>query len=189
MKSSSSARNPEFYSGFMYSAMVTFLMLAVTGVAVASEAPKRKSGLWEISMVMEGLPNMGAVQQCIDQTTDNLMQQQEKKAKADCSVMDMKQQGDKITMHSVCKYGESTATTDAVFLGSFDTAYKGDINTTYNPPLHGRSSTKMQVEAKWLSACKPGQKPGDVIMPNMKGMNLNDMMNDPKFQEMMKKQK
>ncbi|MHB8166241.1 MAG: hypothetical protein ACYDDT_05640 [Sulfuricella sp.] len=45
------------------------------------------------------------------------------------------------------------------------------------------------MEAKWLSPCKPGQKPSDVIVPNMKGMNMNEIMKDPKIQEMMKRQK
>jgi Protein of unknown function (DUF3617) len=161
----------------------------LAGGALAADTPKRKTGLWEINMKMDGAPGMGAIQQCIDQNTDNLMQQHEKKAKSDCSVMDIKPQGNKVTVHSVCKFGDSTATTDAVFIGSFDTAYQGDINSSYNPPIHGRSETKVSIAAKWLSPCKPGQKPGDVIMPNMKGININEIMNDPKFQAMMNRQK
>jgi hypothetical protein len=162
---------------------------SLAGSALASEAPKRKSGLWEINSQMEGMPNMGAIQQCIDQKTDDLMQQRAQKAKPDCSVMDIKQQGSKVTMHSVCKFERTTATTDAVFTGAFDSAYKGDMKTRYSPPMHGMSETKMAVEAKWLGPCKPGQKAGDVIMPNMKNMNVNEMMKDPKIQEMMKRQK
>jgi hypothetical protein len=103
--------------------------------------------------------------------------------------MDVKSQGNEVTMHSVCKFEGTTATTDAVFVGAFDSAYKGDMKTRYNPPMHGVSESKMAMEAKWLGPCKPGQKPGDMIMPNMKGMNMNEMMKDPKIQEMMKRQK
>ena len=162
---------------------------SLAGGALAADTPKRKSGLWEINTQMEGIPSMGAMQQCIDQKTDDLMQQQAKKEKPDCSVMDVKPQGNKVTMHSVCKFEGTTATTDAVFIGAFDSAYKGDMKIRYNPPMHGVSESKMSMEAKWLGPCKPGQKPGDVIMPNMKGMNMNDMMKDPKIQEMMKRQK
>ncbi len=157
--------------------------------ALAADTPKRKSGLWEIKSQMKGMPSMGAMQQCIDQKTDNLMQQRAKKEKPDCSVMDVKPQGSKVTMHSVCKFEGTTATTDATFIGAFDSAYKGDVKIRYNPPMHGVSESKMTMEAKWLGPCKPGQKPGDVIMPNMKGMNMNDMMKDPKIQAMMKRQK
>ena len=162
---------------------------SLAGGALAADTPKRKSGLWEINTQMEGMPSMGAMQQCIDQNTDDLMQQSAKKEKPDCSVMDVKPQGNKVTMHSVCKFEGTTATTDAVFIGAFDSAYKGDMKTRYNPPMHGISESKMTMEAKWLGPCKPGQKPGDVIMPNMKGMNINEMMKDPKIQEMMKRQK
>lgn len=162
---------------------------SLAGGALAADTPKRKSGLWEINTQMEGMPSMGAMQQCIDQNTDNLMQQSAKKEKIDCSVMDVKPQGNKVTMHSVCKFEGTTATTDAVFIGAFDSAYKGDMKTRYNPPMHGVSESKMTMEARWLGPCKPGQKPGDVIMPNMKGMNMNEMMKDPKIQEMMKRQK
>jgi hypothetical protein len=162
---------------------------ALAGGALAADTPKRKSGLWEINTQMEGMPSMGAMQQCIDQNTDDLMQQSAKKEKIDCSVMDVKPQGNKLTMHSVCKFEGTTATTDAVFIGAFYSAYKGDMKTRYNPPMHGVSESKMIMEARWLGPCKPGQKPGDVIMPNMKNMNINEMMKDPKIQEMMKRQK
>jgi len=169
-----------------------FLGLAaalLAGGVLAADTPKRKSGLWEINSQMEGMPSMGAMQQCIDQNTDDLMQQRAKKEKPDCSVMDVKPQGNKVTMHSVCKFEGTTATTDAVFIGAFDSAYKGDMKTRYNPPMHGVTESKMTMEAKWIGPCKRGQKPGDVIMPNMKGMNINEMMKDPKIQEMMKRQK
>lgn len=162
---------------------------SLAGSALAADTPKRKSGLWEINSQMDGMPSMGAMQQCIDQKTDDLMQQQAMKQKPDCSVIDVKPQGNKVTLHSVCKFEGTTATTDAVFVGAFDSAYKGDMKTRYNPPMRGVSEAKMTMEAKWLGPCKPGQKPGGVIMPNMKGMNMNDMMKDPKFQEMMKRQK
>jgi len=45
-----------------------------------------------------------------------------------------------------------------------------------------------KIDARWVGACKPGQKPGDVVMEGMGGMNMNEMMNaDPKkMQEMMR---
>ena len=35
--------------------------------------------------------------------------------------------------------------------------------------------TTMTIEAKWTGACKPDQKPGDVIMGNGMKMNVSDM--------------
>lgn len=166
--------------------------LTVAGLAsnaLAADMPKRKSGLWEINTRMEGMPGMGPMQQCIDQNTDDLMQQQAKKEKTNCSVMDIQPQGNKVSIHSVCKMEGSTATTDGVFIGAFDSSYKGNMHTRFSPPMHGMSESKMSIDAKWLGPCKPGQKPGDMMMPNMNGVNINEMMKDPKIQEMMKRQK
>ena len=122
----------------------TFSLLALgvvaatlAGAAVAADMPKRKPGLWEINMQMDGVPNMGPMQQCIDQNTDNLMQQQAKKGKTDCSVMDIKPSGNKVSIHTVCKIEGSTATTDGVFEGAFDSSYKGKLKTRFTPPMHG----------------------------------------------------
>ena len=52
-----------------------------------------------------------------------------------------------------------------------------------------RERSAASLDARWVGPCKPGQKPGDVIMPNVGGMNINEMMKDPKIQEMMKRQK
>ena len=170
------------------------LSTALVTSALATDMPKRKPGLWEINMRMEGAPSMGPMQQCIDQNTDNLMQQKAKDNKQDCSVMDVKPSGNKVTIHAVCKMEGSTVTTDGVFEGAFESSYKGTMKSRYNPPMHGMSESNMTQEARWIGPCKPGQKPGDVIMPNMGmggapgGININEMMKDPKMQEMMRQQ-
>ena len=170
-------------------ALPLIVLVLAASVASAADMPKRKPGLWEITMQMDGMPNMGAIQQCIDQSTDNLLQQQAGKQKPECSVMDVKAAGNRVTIRSVCKVEGSTATTDGVFEGSFDTNYKGTMKTRFNPPLQGMAESNMTQQARWLGPCKPGQKPGDVIMPNMGGFNVNEMMKDPKIQEMMKRQR
>ncbi len=165
-----------------------FVALGLAGAAQSADMPKRKPGLWEITMHMEGVPDMGPIQQCIDQNTDNMLQQQASKQKPDCSVMDVKTSGNKVSIHSVCKMNGSTATTDGTFEGAFESSYKGTMKTRFNPPMQGMSESNMTQEARWLGPCKAGQKPGDVIMPGMGGVNINDMMKDPKMQEMMRKQ-
>ena len=170
-------------------ALLTLFILGIaTGAASAADMPKRKPGLWETNMQINGAPNMGAIQQCIDASTDNIAQQQAGKQKSDCSATDVKSSGNQVNIHTVCKIEGSTATTDGVFEGSFDSNYQGSMKTRYSPPLHGMSESNISLQARWLSPCKPGQKPGDVIMPNLGGVNVNDMMKDPKVQEMMKRQ-
>jgi len=169
--------------------VIGLVLAGLSASAFAADMPKRRSGLWEINMHQEGMPGgMGPIQQCIDQNTDNLMEQKARGNKQDCSVLDVKTTGNKVVVHSVCKIEGSTATTDGVFEGAFDSSYKGTMKTQFAPPMHGMSQSNMTLDARWLGACKTGQKPGDIIMPNMGGMNINEMMKDPKFKEMMKRQ-
>lgn len=156
--------------------------------AASSDLPKRKPGLWEINTRMEGMPTIGAMQQCIDGKTDDLMQQRAEREKHKCSVLDVKTEGNRASVHSVCKVQGSTATTDATFVGTFDSAYKGDMSTRFSPPLHGVSESKASLDARWIGPCKPGQKPGDMTMPTIGGVDINEMMKDPRVQELMKQQ-
>lgn len=153
----------------------------------AADAPKRKSGLWEMKMQMPGMPSQGPMQMCVDQASDNVMQDKARE-KANCPVMDVNKSGNKITIHSVCKHEGSTVTSDAVITGDFDSNYRNDMVMRYNPPQHGMSEMKMVQEARWLGPCKAGQKPGDVIMPGMPAVNMQEMMKDPQIREMMKRQ-
>ena len=131
--------------------------------ALATDVPKRKPGLWEIKMHMEGMPDMGPVQECVDQNTDNLLQQGAKNP--DCITPDVKRSGDKVTIHTECKLDETTTiSVDYLLQGSFDSAYKGTIKTK-NQSSNGTSENSLTLDARWLGPCKPGQKPGDAITP------------------------
>jgi len=157
------------------------------GMATAAEPPKRKAGLWEMRSQMEGMPVMGSVQICVG-GNDNLLQQRPTE-KPDCSVMDVKQQAGGVTIHAVCRVEGSTVTTDGTFTGNFESSYRGNLSMRYDPPMHGMKQMRMTQEAKLLGPCAPGQKPGDVVMPNAGNMDMEQMkkmMNDPRMQEMMK---
>jgi Protein of unknown function (DUF3617) len=162
--------------------LTLFVALLVAGpVAAASfDAPKRKSGLWEIKMSGAQSKGMPALQQCIDEKTDDLMtKEMGATQKTQCSKSEMRKEGDKIVAESVCKMENSTATTRAVFTGRFDSAYKADVKTTYEPPLRGMKESSSVIEAKWLGPCHAGQKPGDISipgMPNMPNINMDELM-------------
>ncbi|MBI3576173.1 MAG: DUF3617 family protein [Gammaproteobacteria bacterium] len=164
-----------------YFTAVILVAIALPVVAQA-DAPKRKPGLWEIKMTSDAGHGGGPMvsQHCIDAKTDDLMQQRTQGMdKQACSKNSVRRESGKVIAESVCKFGETTATTRAVFSGDFSSNYRGDIHSTYSPPMMGMKEAKQTLEAKWLGACKPGQKPGDVIMPGMPGggkFNMDEMM-------------
>ncbi len=152
------------------------LMTWVTASAASFDAPKRKSGLWEIKIANSAGMGGQTIQQCVDEKTDDLMKNDMTGKDQSCSKTDMRKEGDKIVSESVCKVKNSTAKTRAVITGRFDSAYKVDVKSTYEPPLNDLKESTTAMEAKWLGACKPGQKAGDISMPGMPNINMNDMM-------------
>lgn len=163
-------------------ALATLALALISSPLYAADMPSRKPGLWEVKMHASGMPQPMSSQQCIDAKTDNLMQQRGMdQARQQCSKNTVRHEANRVIVESVCKFGQTTAITKAVFSGDFKSNYRGEINTTYTPPMHGVAASKQTLEAKWLGACKPGQKPGDVIMQGMGSININELMkNMPK---------
>jgi hypothetical protein len=157
---------------------VLFVALVLTG-AVASAAsfnpPKRKSGLWEIKILNAKAKGAHTVQQCVDEKTDDLMKNEAAGMEnLSCSKNEIRKEGDKIIAESICKMDGSTAKTRAIFTGRFDSAYKADVRSTYEPPMAGTREALTVIEARWLGPCKSGQKPGDISIPGMP--DINEMM-------------
>ncbi len=96
-------------------------------------------------------------------------------AREACSKQQIRREGNKIVGDSVCKIGETTATSHTVFSGEFDRAYHGEIRTKYSPPLMGKSENVTLIDAKWTGPCQADQKPGDMIMPNGMKINIHEM--------------
>jgi len=155
--------------------------MAAVAPAAAQDLPKRKSGLWEIRTSSLGATKGPAgaeaarVPLCIDETTDDAVTQQALgMAKQSCTKQDIRRTGTQVVVDSVCKFGDTTATTHSVFTGAFDSAYKVETRSTYDPPLMGMREGNALIEAKWLGACKADQRPGDVILGNGIKINMND---------------
>lgn len=169
---------------------VLAVTLAAATAVYAAEMPKRKSGLWE--MQMTSTHGAFAMQQCIDQATDDLTRQQAESSpmmpkrggsrpKDKCSTQNVRREGNKFVMDSVCQMEDSMATTHAVVSGAFDSGYRMESKTTFDPPMRGMRESSMSIEAKWLGPCGPGQRPGDISIQGMPGMpggmpNIQDMM-------------
>src|SRR5712691_903057 len=99
-----------------------FLVLIGAMPALAAELPTRKAGLWEVKMSFENR-NAPAqtIQQCIDASTDRMMQSSAGPYAQDvCSKRDVQRTANGITVDSTCTVGGKTATSHAVVTGSFD---------------------------------------------------------------------
>lgn len=143
--------------------------------ARAEELPLRKAGLWEMKMIRTGspLPEM-TMQHCTDATTDKDMSVAlSPLSKQICSRSDIQKTATGYATDSVCKVGAVTMTSHSDVIGDFNSAYtvKATSHSEGGPPALARDSATV-IEAKWLGACKPDQKPGDIVMPNGFKMNI-----------------
>jgi hypothetical protein len=168
----------------MRQAMLLFLTLILAAsFAQAQDVPKRKSGLWEVKRTTartEGKPRI--VQMCIDEASDNAIRQlAEGMRNETCKTDKLRRDGDQLIVDAVCKLGQTytTATTHAVITGKFDSAYNIESKSTYDPPMRGKAEGSAVLEARWLGACKPDQRPGDYILSNGLKLRASDPEKSP----------
>jgi hypothetical protein len=146
--------------------------------ARAAEMPVRKAGLWEMKVVRTGSPTPEmTMQHCTDESTDKEMNSTfSPMAKDMCSKQDIQKTATGYVTDSVCTVGGMSITSHSDITGDFNSAYTMKL-TSHNeggPASVPRDSTST-IEAKWLGACKPDQKPGDIVMPGGVKMNVTDM--------------
>ena len=153
------------------------LSILSASAAPTLDLPKRKSGLWEMTMIGEqtnGQPQ--TVTTCVEQKSDTgLTSSFGGKIPKNCKPPTLKKSAGTYVITSACKFSDSNVTTVAVLSGDMNSAYKIDRTSTYNPPNKGRKESKQSITAKWLSACKADQRPGDMIMPDGTKINISDI--------------
>ena len=145
-----------------------FALILLGTPALAQDAPRRKSGLWEVSMSSAQMPAPMVSRQCVDEKTDDFTRRPSQ-GREQCSKQSVRREGGNVIIDSVCQIEGSTATTHGVFSGDFKSAYKGDMVTKFAPPLRGLAESKMSFQARLVGPCAPGQKPGDVQIQGMPG--------------------
>jgi len=143
----------------------------------AAEIPLRKPGLWEMKMarVSSALPEV-TMQHCTDETTDKEMSTAFSPiSKEICSKRDIQKTATGYATDSVCSVGGMSMTSHSEITGDFNSAYtvKTTTHSEHGPTGLPHDSTTT-IEAKWLGACKPDQKPGDIVMPGGFKMNIKD---------------
>ena len=161
---------------FSFFSALLVLTLLPAPEARAVEAPVRKAGLWEMKVVRTGspMPEM-TMQHCTDEATDKAMSTGFAPASNEtCSKHDLQKTATGYASDSVCSIGGMSITSHADIVGDYNSAYTvKSTSRSERPPAPPRDSI-MTIEAKWLGACKPDQKPGDIVMPGGYKMNIKD---------------
>jgi hypothetical protein len=163
----------------LFSLGLAFCLLALLPApdAGADELPVRKTGLWEMKIARVGslLPEM-TMQHCTDETTDKEMSAVfSPMSKEICSKRDIEKTETGYVSDSVCSVGGLPMTSHSDITGDFNSAFtvKSTSHVERGPGGVPHDNI-VTIEAKWLGACKPDQKPGDVVMPGGFKINLKD---------------
>ena len=171
-----------------FGSVLCLLALLPASDASALDLPVRKAGLWEMKVLRTGSPAPDmTMQHCTDESTDKEMSSAfSPMGKEMCSKQDIQKTATGYVSDSVCGIAGMSITSHAEITGDFNSAYtvKSTAHSERGPTGVPRDSTTT-IEAKWLGACKPDQKPGDIMMPGGMKMNVKDM---EKLKGMMPKQ-
>jgi Protein of unknown function (DUF3617) len=117
------------------------------------------------------------MQHCTDATTDKDMANSfSPMVKQVCSKQDIQKTATGYVTDSVCSVAGVSMTSHAEITGDFNSAYTVVSTSHSDKGLSGKPlDATTRIEAKWLGACKPDQKPGDIVMPGGFKMNIHDM--------------
>ncbi len=154
--------------------LILLISILVSSVAPAGAAEElsRKPGLWEVKTSIEN-SNAPArvVQQCIDPTTDVLLQSVAGPFNpAACERGDEQHAADATTIDFKCTVAGKPSTAHTVVSGNLDSAYTMTVTAQSDSIPKGKMV--MTMDGKWLGPCAADQRPGDVILSNGAKINI-----------------
>ena len=153
-------------------------LIAAAATVGAQDFPKLKAGLWETTTTSLGRekqePRVSTL--CLDDSVQQEMYKMSTGTMAGmCSKHDLKVTGNRVTTDAICDFGGTKMQSQAVMTLSGNTAYHTEAHATFDPPMNGMKDSTTVIEGKHVGACKPGQQPGDMTLPNGQTMNIRRM--------------
>jgi len=159
----------------MRQAALFLVLILAAALAHAEDVPKRKPGLWEVKWTdSRTADKLHVLQMCVDPATDGALQHLSGGVRKEtCKISKVRSEGDQTIVEEACKRGKTTVTTQAVITGKFDSAYKVESKSTYDPPRGGNTAGSTSQQARWLGPCKSDQRPGDVLLASGNKFNVS----------------
>jgi hypothetical protein len=164
----------------MRSAIPVLAFAVCASSAIAQEIPTRRPGLWEVTITHDGRKTPPqTTQQCTDAEIDKFMHAFSGALSGDmCSKQEIKKVGATLVINATCQIGSMKSTSQSVVSGDFTSNYTVKVTAK----LEGVPAAAQQaaggtttIQARWIGACKPGQRPGDITMANGQTMNIRDL--------------
>lgn len=159
---------------------VLALGIACVTSAAAQDFPTRRAGLWEVTINHDATKAPPQVmQQCTDAETDKLMNAFGGDLSADlCAKQEVRKVGTTFVINATCQIGPMKSVSQSVVSGDFNINYTVKVTSKLEgvpAAAQGMAGGTTTIQARWLGACKAGQRPGDIVMANGQTMNIRDL--------------
>lgn len=159
--------------------LTAVVLLAAATAAAAQDFPKLKPGLWQMTTTSarrDG-PAPRPTSMCLDDSVQQAMYRMSTGMMMGmCSKHDIKVAGSKVTADAICDLGGTRMESRAVMTLTGNSAYRTEAHATFDPPMMGTRESTTVIEGRHVGACKPGQRPGDMILPGGQTVNIRELM-------------
>lgn len=152
-------------------AVLAALSALLAAPAAAETPPKRLPGLWETATITDA--GRTTARECVDERTDRLIRQA--MAGLTCRNDDFNRTAEGLMAGAICRSGGMTIDNKVVVSGDFATFARAEaftVMTGLASEPGGQRRFRTAIEARRLGDCAPDQRPGDVILPNGKVINV-----------------
>jgi len=146
--------------------------------AGAEVLPHRRPGLWRQVVTMDGAAPQGpGMRFCVDAASDakmSLAGSQMMRGERCPQPQFSRNLDGSLSFSSNCDMGGGREVqSSGVVKGDFNTSYTTEIHVVYSglPVASMNGAHTMTIAATWQGPCAPGQRGGDVILPNGHTMN------------------
>ncbi len=157
--------------------VLSTLLVLAAGLALAAELPKRKPGLWEMTLSSPDAKRPPrSARYCIDAATEALLDDfAGGTTRKNCSKDATHAEGDHVVVDSVCTVDKSKVTGHTVITANGDTSFHMEIHSHFDPPMYGPADVDTIQDSKWIGDCPADMQPGDMVTATGVKMNLKDV--------------
>ena len=147
-------------------------LLSSSCVLADDSLPRRKPGLWEVTMQMPDMPGGGLKSsECMDEKTDEALQKKAmsggERGGETCRQTSLKRSGNAVDIVADCTGAEGKSHVVSHYAGDMQGSYAGESVVSFDPPRYGRKEVRMALQAKYAGACPADMKPGDTRAADM----------------------
>ena len=158
---------------------VTLACASIAAAAAEIDVPARKPGQWEIKMTPKtagAAPTM-TTQLCLDAASDKALMAQGLAMSTGCSIQQARDGSGNLVVDAICDIAGRKTKSHSVVSGDFQSHYQIDIvsDSQGGSPAVPKHAEIVQ-QATWIGDCTAGMKPGDMMLPGGRTINLLSML-------------